>query len=458
MSVLKLAKIPKGKDAGFTLIESIISLAIVSVVVVGAAGALKLSSKSMAKVEHATKFKDFEPALASLLLKRTKQIIDVPTSSENACQLFTYPQMATWYGDSTNGWNYGDPAVNISLLDNPNQFDGFPNDLKRRCLRISVNADGEEGAPAGLPNIQTCPFPRFYSCYEIKAIDSAPDSFFAKNRVIAEIRFDLKNTDQNTDINFQQYSTQTNKAFKMYYSMHWSDINDPSGTSTSRNSATLTGFELNDMSAFDSPTSTGPVDDGSTNCTDGAFAGGVTSPRHYCLFASTLGYRAADLGGLQGADDKCNHLAGEGGLLNPAITWKAILSDNSTNAKDRILIDRAIYSTHKSSGTTFSGYLLAYANQFWSSPQNAPLVYNQYGIYDQYKEPETYHGNHTWTGTNSNGSKAGGNCSNWTSNYGYGLVGDASIGGSDSDRWRDGSKQWQPCANRHQIYCISQPK
>jgi len=205
-------------------------------------------------------------------------------------------------------------------------------------------------------------------------------------------------------------------------------------------------------------TSTGetdPMADGKMTCTEAAYLNGATSAAHYCIFASRYGY-TGNLGGLVGADSKCAELATSSGLAHNGVTWKAVLSDNTQNAKDRIVLDKKIYSTKINNGATFAYYLIAEANQLWTNPQG-PLVYNEIGTYDQYKEPETYHGNHTWTSTRSSGTNSGGNCSGWTSNSGAGHVGDASGGAGDTDQWLDGSKATQPCGNRHQIYCISQP-
>jgi len=199
-----------------------------------------------------------------------------------------------------------------------------------------------------------------------------------------------------------------------------------------------------------------PLDDGKLTCIEAAFTGGVTSPKHYCTFVSRYGYYG-NLGGLQGADAKCTQMAEEGGLTDSRVSWKAILSDNSTHAKDRVKTDKNIYSTYMGDGKIFSYYLIASANQFWNSPAAGNrMIFNQFGYYDAYKEPETNHGNHTWTSTRSSGTNTAGNCYNWTSNFGAGHVGDATVGGEDSNRWFDGGSATQSCSHRNQIYCISQ--
>ncbi len=440
------------KESGFTFVETIISLAIVGIVVVGASGALKLNSKNAVKIEHSTKFKDFEATVASLLLKRTNQILKTAAATTNSCESYTLPTFATWYGNSSTGYNYPNPAVNISLLESPSKFDEFPDTLKRRCLRISVNSDGEEGSADPLPNINLCNFNRFYSCYEISAINPAPDSFFSKNRAIVELRFDLKNTEQNTDATFRQFGGQTNKAFNMYYSMHWARKGDETGSSTSRSSAMLAGYVLNDMSAADE---TSDPEDNRRTCIDSAFHGGVQDPRHYCLFVSKFGYTGS-LRGLEGADEKCTHLAAEGGLLDSRVQWKAILSASGHHARDRIKTDKNVYVNRMLNGV-FTGDLFATPGNFWTNHVNQP-IYNQFGYYYDYREPGTYHGNHTWTATTgSNGYHTGINCYNWTKRYGHGHVGDSSNKYGDDDVWFDGSKATQPCGKKQQIYCISQP-
>ncbi len=195
-------------------------------------------------------------------------------------------------------------------------------------------------------------------------------------------------------------------------------------------------------------------DDGKLTCTEAAFLNGASSAAHYCMFASQFGF-TGNLGGLAGADSKCTELAEASGLAHTGVTWKAVLSDSTENAKDRIQTDKKIYSTRIDNGTTFAYYLIAEANQLWTSTR-AHLIYNEHGTYDPYKEPESYHSNHTWTSTRASGTNTGANCSNWTSNSGAGHVGDASGGVGDTDQWIDGSKATQPCGNRHQIYCISQ--
>jgi len=107
---------------------------------------------------------------------------------------------------------------------------------------------------------------RFYSCFEIStripsaeetrtpyhtaeivtAANTNPNSFFAKNRAIVEVRFDLKNADSNNDLTFSQFAIQTNKSFNLYYSMNWVSKNSDDSI-TNRNSAMLAGYILNEV-------------------------------------------------------------------------------------------------------------------------------------------------------------------------------------------------------------------
>lgn len=155
------------------------------------------------------------------------------------------------------------------------------------------------------------------------------------------------------------------------------------------------------------------------------------------IFATANTYNG-NLGGLAGADTICQN---EATTLGYSGTWKALMSDGTTNAKDRLTI---AYPVVRASSTS----TVVDAVNIWD------------GSITNSVNTST---NKVWTGTDSSGNKYGGNCSSWStalssSNgcYGYGnlstskWVVDVLWGGCN-----DGSGGYL-CNNVKKIYCVDQ--
>jgi hypothetical protein len=136
--------------------------------------------------------------------------------------------------------------------------------------------------------------------------------------------------------------------------------------------------------------------------------------------------------GLEGADNLCRTAATGGGLGG---SWKAWLSDSSTNAIDRIadvgpwyaLDGKLVFNNKAGLATT---------------PVNAIRVDQNGNAW----------GGEVWTGTSVGGSKSGSCCLDWTSTDSAGV--DATIGSSGYN-WTDTA--WtRICSNKCFLYCIEQ--
>ncbi len=150
------------------------------------------------------------------------------------------------------------------------------------------------------------------------------------------------------------------------------------------------------------------------------------------VFASA-GLYQGDFGGLSGADAKCTTIANAAGKTG---TWKAILSDSSTNAKDRIpdtvyrRIDGTIVANSKAD--LFDGTLAIAVNK---TESGGALPYHD----------------KTWTASTSTGEKSAANCANWTvktsvENGGYGNA------NSTTATWMNSASDF--CTNSKHIYCV----
>lgn len=161
------------------------------------------------------------------------------------------------------------------------------------------------------------------------------------------------------------------------------------------------------------------------------------SGKYHVLFATSTGYNG-NLGGLSGGDAKCAARATAAGLTG---TWKAVLSNSSTNAKDRLSITTKVYNRKGEK-------LASNAAGLWDGDIEEDVDYNEYGV--------EINGNEiTWSGTFSNGTKSSDTCNNWTSstngNSYWGRVGQADR--HDEDWISDTEKH---CNQIYRIYCISQ--
>lgn len=133
------------------------------------------------------------------------------------------------------------------------------------------------------------------------------------------------------------------------------------------------------------------------------------------------------IGGLAQADTHCQNRAGE---LGYGGTWKALLSDETTNAKDRVTITYPVVRAADSTVVDNSN--------IWDGNLQAQIHTTQFS--------------EEWTGSDSTGNKiAGKTCSSWTSTGASGQYGNADGVGSD---WF--SLNSTSCGNSRLIFCVDQ--
>lgn len=158
------------------------------------------------------------------------------------------------------------------------------------------------------------------------------------------------------------------------------------------------------------------------------------------IFISSQNF-SGNLGGLIGADDKCQQLATAAGLNR---TYKAILSSDSESASNRILITEKVYIVNSSGEYKLVANSV---NDFWDSAGQDllyPVNFNEKLI----KVEST-----PWTGTTSNGDINTNNCNSWTSEDSLQL-GDLGNSSKVTSYWLEGTSD--SCDSEYPIYCISQ--
>lgn len=191
----------------------------------------------------------------------------------------------------------------------------------------------------------------------------------------------------------------------------------------------------------------------------------ATSP--HIIFSSRLRW-TGNLGGLAGADAKCQASAVAAGL-RPWATWRAVLSDSFTNANARIAITGVVRNTCFCG----AGVVANNAAQFWTSGSwVSPVGCNEYGydntvghgppgktpLYAAQCNSHGTGGKHTWTASNLDGTrKPWDTCWSWTvsSPATVNAAGDANDPGP-GDRFCDGGECNHRCDTPLMLYCISQ--
>lgn len=160
----------------------------------------------------------------------------------------------------------------------------------------------------------------------------------------------------------------------------------------------------------------------------------------HMMFVTSSSYNG-NLGGLAGADAKCNALANAAGL---GTGWKALLSDSRTDARSRINISGPVQD--------MSGAVLAAdAQQFWSGnlKQKVALDQNKRSVGTKI----------VFTGTVAGGARHSGpaHCGDWTTGSGF--------AGAQAGRTDFSDKRWlqiydassspsHACSNMSNLYCV----
>ncbi|RLJ59318.1 hypothetical protein BCF46_1466 [Litoreibacter meonggei] len=149
------------------------------------------------------------------------------------------------------------------------------------------------------------------------------------------------------------------------------------------------------------------------------------------FFLTSIGLGdGANLGGLAGADAHCTALAETAGITGS--TWAAYLSDDSTNARDRIGSGPWVNHNGVTVATDVANLHDAAANAL--SKENS--VSESGAIVNGRGDKPNMHD--ILTGSDAAGMSTGANCANWTSNgEGAATVGhhDRTGGGADPTSW-----------------------
>lgn len=146
----------------------------------------------------------------------------------------------------------------------------------------------------------------------------------------------------------------------------------------------------------------------------------------------------SSFGGVQNADNLCFTLAGQGTKTRLFITatWKAVLSDSSEQAKDRVTILGDVKNT--------VGNLIGRSQSIFGGSLTESINFDENGM------PVT--DSTIWTGPNPGGTAAGdSNCTDWT---GVGISGGVGLSSSFLSSWLGASSS--DCESSHPLYCISQ--
>lgn len=171
---------------------------------------------------------------------------------------------------------------------------------------------------------------------------------------------------------------------------------------------------------------------------DASFTDGIASGEHR-VFVTSSTFQGG-FGGLSSADSECQNIAQSAGL---ELTYKAILSSDSSSASSRLFLTGAVYSIDSTGARV---QITEDGSDLWLSGGFPELI--NFITMDEFGLNRT--GN-VWTGTNDNGSSAGSGetCLSWTG-VGSGRTG--TIGGTNG-AWLDNSTQL--CSNFFRLYCIS---
>ena len=173
-----------------------------------------------------------------------------------------------------------------------------------------------------------------------------------------------------------------------------------------------------------------------SSCSPTASSGApaADTPAKKYVFGTSLG-RTGNLGGLAGADTICATHASAAGLPG---TWKAWLSDETTNAIDRIAEVGPWYLI----GTTI---VAATTKASFALSPSAAININENGLNMGSVD--------YWTGTASGGAKiAGSTCTSWTTTAGNG----ATHGQFNTGAWTAGGNVSCAFANTLKLACIQQ--
>ncbi len=174
---------------------------------------------------------------------------------------------------------------------------------------------------------------------------------------------------------------------------------------------------------------------GHYDCMDCEAGGCTAAPLpNGTIFVTSITWQG-NLGGVSGADAKCQSTATN---AERAGTWKALISDSTTNAKDRV--PDTVY--RKIDGTVIAN---SKSDLFDGSIQT-PINLTETGVI-----PTT---TLTWTGTTDSGVYSGLACSNWTtSTWDFSYSGTTGSANNTDLKWLQHSNN-SLCGNSAKLFCI----
>lgn len=217
-----------------------------------------------------------------------------------------------------------------------------------------------------------------------------------------------------------------------------------------------TFFALGALAFLGCATSTtggAPAGDGGTGSTQ------ETEAFNDLVVFTTKASFAGDLGGIAGADEKCNTYATAAGLSG---TFQAWLSDSSTDAISRVPEGGPWRVLDKKTGKQAA---VAFANRdAWTGYPEVPLVNTEFGkeLHD-FSTGGTTEIPYTWTGTKLGGKKLGCHCEDWTTDKNFTSCGTSDYGGVIGSRGAGpSSEEWtnitsNPCDAKSSLLCYQVP-
>ena len=167
---------------------------------------------------------------------------------------------------------------------------------------------------------------------------------------------------------------------------------------------------------------------------------GISSTQHR-IFVTSVDYDG-NLGGLSGADSKCQELAEAAGLEK---TYKALLSSSSVDAKDHLALTGSIVAIDSDDSQIV---IASTTENFWSVTSSNNLV-AKINV-DENGQVRT--GQTPWTGSSSSGEGSLNFCSDWASND---SVNEGDFGSTDSLDATWVENNFEDCNNLNPLFCVS---
>lgn len=218
---------------------------------------------------------------------------------------------------------------------------------------------------------------------------------------------------------------------------------EDSGTSSSSGGTTSEGTGLESSTGPALPVCGNGVIEGEETCDDGNAVPGdgcQECARDSIVFVTSELYQGFALGGLYGADQRCQSLAAKAGLERP-LTFQAWLSTPTMSASDRLLHSRGRY-------VLVNGLVVA---QNWDALTSGTLE-NAIMVDESSMTQETP----VWTGTLASGQPAPGSdfCQNWDDDSMLPKLGGFGFSASTDATWS--FFEDVGCGSDARLYCVQQ--